>query len=43
MTHLKKKKMLALTKKELSHTKMQQKVTFSKKKVMHKFVKDKNI
>ena len=32
MTHLKKKKMLALTKKELSHTKMQQNVTFSKKK-----------
>ena len=35
--------MLALTKKELNHTKMRQNVTFSEKKVMYKFVKDKNV
>ena len=33
MIHLKNKKILALTKKELNHTKMRQNVTFSEKKV----------
>ena len=33
MIHLKNKKILALTKKELNHTKMRQNITFSEKKV----------
>ena len=33
MIHLKNKKILTLTKKELNHTKMRQNVTFSEKKV----------